>query len=355
VFPRLRLFFVSALLPNSTEHTMLQTTSSIAYSSPLGTLQPKSRHRHNSDGTRDEFDACPTRYDHVAITPITLCSPFPAPSSYSYADCTRSILEMDRERRTRREEARKEQQATSFMLFPSSSGTLQMDEGEEDRVSIGSSAGVCSSNRPRNDRSHPKEPDLGRGPIIHKRRRLCHHQHHYMTTSSDKQNESIPCSMMMVLPPKTAHSPPILFADTAHCFEDDFNKLPVEHPENEMIFMPSLREDEDYRNRITTSVTDALTMRLLYAEGTVQKRKVQHQQSNSPFLSTTTFGSRRTSPLHFYHAQKQQFQQQYLESPSECSFTISDRSIRMECRLQSRRNVTLEEEFTLRSRTTARL
>jgi hypothetical protein len=336
---------------------MLQPSSSlsISYSSPPATPQPSSHHRRISLAlcTRDGNNV-------TSYSPISSSSPSLPSTSLSYADCTRSILEMDRDRRVRREEAKKEQGAKSLMLYPSSNGTLkeEEEEEEEDWVSIGSPEGICSYNKTRNNyRFHLNEPVLGRGLFSHKRRRLSHHNRHRTTmasalpmhpssSSTNRLQECILCTTMMVPPPKTSYSPPTSFAEIEYYYQID----ELEYQENESMLMPSLTDDKDL---IITNFTSVMTMPLLHTDGTSHKRKAQHQQSNSPFLSTTTLGSRRrTSPLHFYHAQRQQQRQQqqhFLDSPAECRRTTSDSSGRvdpLECRLQPRRSVTLEEEFT---------
>jgi hypothetical protein len=331
----------------------------MSFSSPPAAPQPSSRHRYSILGTWGGNIANPPTNEHGNSTPITSSSPSPASSSASYANCTQSILEMDRERRARREEAKKEKGAKSVLLYPSYGDTLKVEEEDEDEVSIGSPEGICSYNRTKySNRSHPTELVLGRALLNHKRRRLCHHDHYWTTTASasamhpstgNKQQRSIQCSMIMTPTPKTAYSPPTMFAEIEYYYEDVFNEL--EYQEKESMLMPSLGDDNGHVSPTVTCLTSVMTMPLQSTEGLSHKRKTQHHQSNSPFLSATTLGSRRTSPLHFYHSQKQQQNQQqpFLDSSAGYCLTSSDSRSRvdhMECRLRPRRSFTLEEEFT---------
>jgi ribosome assembly protein YihI (activator of Der GTPase) len=324
---------------------MQETAVPIFYASPPSTPQlDRCRRFSMSESSLD------VHHSSSSGTPTISSSSSPPTSSSSFADCTRrSILEMDRERRARREEAKKEQGAKSVLHMSNqhleSSSTLE----EEEDISIGSPEGVPSSSTTTNGHVSQQEQSLllGRGPFSHKRRRLCHRT--TMPSTID------PCggaklhdTVFMPPPPKTSYSPPAMFTECDYFYRDGFSEQ--DFHENASVLMPSLKDDEEDSANDAFATALTMTMPLLYTESSHNKRKAQHQRSNSPFLGggAPPLGSRRSSPLHFYHAQKQQQQQQQqADSPAGYSSASSTSSVeQLLCRLRPRRSITLEEEFT---------
>ncbi|KAG7339691.1 hypothetical protein IV203_025264 [Nitzschia inconspicua] len=337
------------------------TTPHTFYSSPPSTpQQPQPHRRFGMHGENSSMDV----HQQYSGSPV-MSSPSPLTcSSYSsYVDCTRSILEMDRERRARREEAKKEQSDMSELNNCSPyhhhnqycSSTL---EDDDDNISIGSPEGVSSRNCA--DAVDRAEHTLGRGPFSHKRRRLCHRT--IMPSTIDPRGascvqEETTTVLRMVgspLPPKTSFSPPAMFTECDYLYPDG---MAADLAKNDSMLMPSLKDDDEEEQMGLT-----MTMPLLYTTtassfdtSMTHKRKALNERNYSPFLGGgAVHGSRRSSPLHFYHAQRQQQQQQQqssVDSPTGCSSPSSNSSSRssvdeLVCRLRPRRSITLEEEFT---------
>jgi hypothetical protein len=278
---------------------------------------------------------------------------------------SRSILEMDQERRARREEARKEQGAKSELLW----NEIHVNQNhlvqakEDDMDSIGSLEGVtdstsdvpCSAN-------NTNQSSIDRGAFSHKRRRLCHYR------TMDNPNGSTETVLTLSLPgPKTTYSPPVFSecgyfcpdALTNHYRHSMLMSLLTEGmatPASMAVFDTVANESERLSTTTSTMMMTIVSHFLHHP----------HKRKQAPDLHNHSYNNNksviRASPLHLYHAQQRL---QTAAAASSCSAEPSPtRSCSVSnsnspqshlhsildplvCHLKPRRSVGLEENFNL--------
>ncbi|KAL3924872.1 MAG: hypothetical protein SGILL_000781 [Bacillariaceae sp.] len=252
----------------------------------------------------------------------------------------RSILEMDRERRARREEAK------GTILFWGNESSISNEEG-----SISSPEGIPSAAPNLNDLV-PREAEetVGRGPRSHKRRRLSlrtggSSDFSVRSTSSTETTLVAPTTSFLGLvpAPKTSYGPPT-FAECGEYQPNgdspfDYLSSPTSNDgmqaNSDSMLMPSLTDDNG--DGLVTPALPVLSTTNAFLPN--HKRKFNrngHFNKHSP----TPNVMRRTSPLHFYHSQQQKTTT--TSPPKARSNPLED----LVCHLRPRYSMSLEEEFS---------
>ena len=297
----------------------------VATSSSPSTPQPQYGNHRNENGF------------HSPAPVKAIASP-----THLYAATSRSILEMDQERRARREEAK-----GAILCWGNESSISSEEEG-----SIGSPEGIPSGAPNSHDLASNtmEENTEGRGPRSHKRRRLSLRTGGNISfhCSSGSETLASKTSFLGIVPaPKTSYCSPVF----AECGETRYDssyrgESPLDflcsvssccsgntRSDHDSMLMPSLTDDNS-DGLVTPSLPLLSTKSAILPAHKRKFNRNGHLNEHSP----TPAAMRRTSPLHFYHSQ----QQQKGNTTSPRVNSLED----LVCHLRPRYSMSLEEEFS---------